>query len=79
MFGGIGSAVVALKLNGIAMKKIIHVDHDKVATHVHKWNHDPEYNPSLTPDYCEHIHYNKFEDIADNLDDFLDEHGRTLN
>jgi hypothetical protein len=78
-FGGIGSAIIALKLNGIAMKKIIHVEHDMVATHVHRWNHDPTYNSALLPDKCEHIYdYATFEDIRDNVAEFLEEHGRTL-
>ena len=80
MFGGIGSAVVAMKLNGIAIQKIIHVDHDKVATHVHRWNHDPEYNSNLPPDPIdiEHVYdYRRFEEIRDDIDDFLSYHGRT--
>lgn len=44
MFGGIGSAIVALNQNSIAIRKVIHVEHDKVGTHVYKWNHDPEYD-----------------------------------
>jgi hypothetical protein len=79
MFGGIGSAIVALKRNGIAMKKIIHVDHDKVATHVHRWNHDPNYNQELPQDSIEHIYdYHRFEDIVDNIGQFHMQHGRTL-
>jgi hypothetical protein len=33
MFAGIGCAIIALKRLGIAMKKIIHVEHDAVANH----------------------------------------------
>ena len=79
MFGGIGSAIVAMKFNGIAIKKIIHVDHDKVATHVHRWNHDPIYNPDLPrdPNDIEHVYdYHSFEEIRDEIDHFLLNNGR---
>jgi hypothetical protein len=33
MFAGIGSGIVALKRLRIAIKKIIHVEHDPVANH----------------------------------------------
>lgn len=39
-FAGIGSAIVVLKRLGIAIKKIIHIEHDKVANFVYKTNHD---------------------------------------
>lgn len=69
---------MALKLNRIAMKKIIHVDHDKVATHVHRWNHDPSHNKELHDDAIEHIYdYDTFEQVCANLDEFLENHGRT--
>ena len=42
LFGGIGSSIVALKRLGISISKIIHVEHDKVANHVFRWNHDLE-------------------------------------
>lgn len=89
MFGGIGSGIIALKLNSIGIKKIIHVDHDKVATHVHRWNHDPNYkkyfnnndteiyNINNDTDDIEHIYeYERFEDIQKNISKFLQEHGR---
>ena len=41
-FAGIGTAVVCLKRLGIDMKKVIHVEHDKVATWVYKVNHYSE-------------------------------------
>jgi hypothetical protein len=43
LFGGIGTSIVVLKRLGISIQKIIHVEHDKVATHVFRWNHDPSY------------------------------------
>jgi hypothetical protein len=39
-FAGIGSAVVALKKLGISSEKIVHIEHDKVATHVCNQWHD---------------------------------------
>lgn len=33
VFAGIGSGIISLKRLGIDMRKIIHVEHDKVATH----------------------------------------------
>lgn len=47
MFGGIGSAIVALKRLKIAMCTVVHVEHDKVARHVYKWNHDYSYWSNL--------------------------------
>jgi site-specific DNA-cytosine methylase len=41
MFGGIGSAIIALKRLQIAIATIIYVDHDKVAQTVYRYNHDP--------------------------------------
>ena len=39
VFAGIGSGVISLKRLGIDMKTIIHVEHDKIATHgtLHCW------------------------------------------
>ena len=34
VFAGIGTGVVVLKRLGIGIQKVIHVEHDKVATHV---------------------------------------------
>jgi hypothetical protein len=47
LFGGVGSAIVVLKRLGIAVSKFIHVEHDKVAAHVCRWNHDPNYLNSV--------------------------------
>ena len=79
-FTGIGTGTVVLKRLGIAMSKIIHVEHDKVATHLHKYNHDRNYNPDLPDDGgIEHVYnYRSWEDLVDNqtAEDFLNEHGR---
>jgi hypothetical protein len=81
MFGGTGSGIAALKRNGIAMSKIIHVEHDMVANHVYMWNHDAPYTERLAAandanSEIEHIYFELFEDIRDNLDNFLECHGR---
>jgi site-specific DNA-cytosine methylase len=80
MFAGIGSAIVSLKRLGVAMAKIIHCEHDKVATHVYKYNHDANYNPKLLKEdglSCEHVYYESFEEVEAQLEDILQEHGRT--
>jgi hypothetical protein len=59
------------------MKQIIHVDHDKVAVHVARSNHDPLYNPECPIEGIAHIYdYTKFETIFDDLDSFLEAQGR---
>jgi hypothetical protein len=81
-FAGVGTGILVLKRLGIAMKKIIHVEKDLVASHVHRYNHDTSYNETLPDDGgIEHVYeYTKWEDLADNdvLDDFLKKHGRKL-
>jgi hypothetical protein len=54
MFGGIGGSIVALKRLNIGMSRIIHVDHDKIATHVHLWN--PSYNREFPAENIEHVY-----------------------
>jgi hypothetical protein len=86
MFGGIGTSIISLKRIGITMKKIIHVDHDQIANHVHRWNHDPTYadlrNENENHDdnfqhHIEHVYeYDRFEDIYNHLESFLEKHGR---
>jgi site-specific DNA-cytosine methylase len=76
MFGGIGSAIVALKRLSIAIGTIVHVEHDKVATHVYRWNHDEQYathtsdrrsNRTTVSDGIQHIYYESFEDFVRHL------------
>jgi hypothetical protein len=58
--------------------QIIHCEHDKVATHVYRHNHDRIYNTNLLDDGgIEHVFYRKFEEINGNVDAFMNEHGRT--
>ena len=76
-FAGVGTGIVVLKRLGIAIDKIIHVEHDKVATHVYKFNHDREYNPDLPDDGgIEHIYYPKWESLMGNVEAFYKDHGR---
>ena len=82
LFGGIGSAIVALKRLNIAIQEIIHVEHDKVANHVYRWNHDDTYltvekkilmgNQSTDSSPGEaivikHTYYDTFEEFIHNI------------
>eukprot|EP00934_Nitzschia_sp_Nitz4_P006665 Nitzschia sp. Nitz4//NODE_159_length_47236_cov_74.723851//8621//10611//NITZ4_additional_000004-RA//-1//CDS//3329531731//6655//frame0 len=60
LFGGIGSAVVALKRLGISIKRVIHVEHDKIANHVYRHNHGSEENPQE-----EHVIVDSFSDFSE--------------
>ena len=79
LFGGIGSAIVALKRNQIGIAKIVHVHHDQVATHVHQWHHDPLYH-STARSYNDGIEYISksfhLEDMDQKLGDLIHEFGR---
>jgi hypothetical protein len=75
-FAGVGTGIVALKRLGIDIAKVIHVEHDKVATHVYRWNHDPTYNLDLPEDDIEHVFVEKWEQFEDNWRALCDEHGR---
>jgi hypothetical protein len=76
LFAGIGSGVLALKRLGIKISKIIHVEHDKIATHVYRWNHDPSYNTSLQEDGIEHVYILKWENFEDEWESLCETHGR---
>ena len=68
LFGGIGGAVVCLKRLQIAIKTIIHVEHDKVANVVfQKWHRTNGINVVIV----EH-----FEEFEKNIMQFLKDHGR---
>jgi hypothetical protein len=74
-FAGVGTGLVALKRLQINVAKVIHVEHDKVASHVYKTNHCHAYNSKVTEDGIEHVFIEKFEDLTDNIQMFLQEHG----
>jgi site-specific DNA-cytosine methylase len=83
LFGGIGSTIVSLKRLGVAMCKIIHCEHDKVANHVFKYNHDVMYTPNLMKiedeeSSCQYVYYETFEQVEKQIEDIVKEHGRTL-
>lgn len=81
-FAGVGTALCVLKRLEIEIQKIIFVEHDKVARHVYRFNHDHTYNSSLPEDHggINHVYeYEKWEDLDGSdefLQDFLDKHGR---
>lgn len=75
-FAGVGTGVVALKRLGIDIAKVIHVEHDKVATHVYRWNHDHTYNTELPDDDIQHVFVEKWEDFDRDWESFCDKHGR---
>ena len=64
-FAGIGTALVVLKRLNIKIKTVIHVEKDKVATHVYRWNHDSSYNPKCAGgnDGIKHVFVETFEDL----------------
>ena len=70
LFGGIGAAIVCLKRLQIAIKTVIHVEHDKVANAVYKYWHNHDV------DGINHIFISKFEDFERNIDHWLEKHGR---
>lgn len=58
-------------------RKVIHVDHDLVARHVARFNHDKSYNPLLEhDDGIKHVFYHSFDEVKEKLDDILDKYGR---
>ena len=76
VFAGIGAALVVLKRLHIAMSKVVHVEHDEIANHVVRRNHDHQHNPSLSDDGIEHVYISTFQEMEGSIDQFLQEHGR---
>ena len=103
-FAGIGSGVVALKQLGIAIHKVIHVEHDLIPSYVYRVNHDrsfirtlAEYDvrslgtnnglsalkeitlpvPPLDSAQIEHIYYDDFEEVEENIASIWKKHGGT--
>ena len=53
------------------------MDIDAVAQHVVRLKHDITYNERLVPDDIGHVfEYSMFEDVVENLDEFMEQHGR---
>ena len=71
------SAAIALKGLGIRVKKMIHVEADKVAQHVIRSTHDFSYGDTKANDGIEHIVglYERFDDIAADPDKFVEYNG----
>lgn len=77
MFAGVGTASVVLKRLGIKIKKVIYVEHDKIATHVYRFNHDRTYNKELPEDGgIQYVYYRKFETFKEQHESILKQHGR---
>lgn len=76
MFGGVGTAIVVLKHLGIKIKTVFHVERDKIATHVYRYNHDREYNKELPEDGgIQHVYFNSFEAFEKQADDIHEKYG----
>lgn len=76
LFGGIGSAIVALKRLKIDIRKVVHVEHDKVANYVYKyWNCS---EGGQHHDGIEHVFIASFEAFQRNLNQILEKHGRKI-
>jgi len=71
LFSGIGNAIVVLKLLGIPMKTVVHVEHDLMANYVNKCNHE------LREDGIRHVYVDKFEDIFGDaeIERLIEDHG----
>lgn len=74
-FAGIGTGLVVLKRLKIDVAKVIYVEHDKVAKHVYRSNHDHTYNTNLPDDGIKHLFIEKFEELTDDIEKFLQENG----
>jgi hypothetical protein len=61
-FAGVGTGCIILKKLKIGIEKIIYIEHDKVAQHVFKQNHDPNYNPDLPDDGIKYHYISKMEE-----------------
>jgi hypothetical protein len=75
VFAGIGAALVVLKRLRIDMSKVVHVEHDEIANHVVRRNHDHQHNASLSDDGIEHVSISTFQEMEGSIDQFLQEHG----
>jgi hypothetical protein len=74
-YAGVGTGVLVLKRLKIQVAKVIHVEHDKVATHVYRSNHDHYYNSKLPDDGVEHVFIEEFEELTGNVKKFWNDHG----
>mmetsp|Transcript_39283 Transcript_39283/g.81511 ORF Transcript_39283/g.81511 Transcript_39283/m.81511 type:complete len:1105 (+) Transcript_39283:61-3375(+) len=67
LFGGVGTSILALKRNRISVSKVVSCEHDKVATHVYRENHDPTYSESnlvkISNSGIDHVYFESFEEL----------------
>jgi len=76
VFSGIGGAEIALKKLGIDIQRVIVVEHDPVARHVYRQNHDHTYGGGATDDGIEYIFlYDTFEECENNLETLVRDYG----
>ena len=76
VFSGIGGAEIALKKLGIDIQRVIVVEHDPVARHVYRHNHDHTYGGGATDDGIEYIFlYDTFEECENNLETLVRDYG----
>jgi hypothetical protein len=72
-FCGIGSGLVCLKRLGISLKSVISIEHDQVAHRVFEHHHNSTRDEGVT-----YRSLDRFEELEDRLDEFLQEYGRKL-
>ncbi|KAL7528799.1 hypothetical protein ACHAXR_004999, partial [Thalassiosira sp. AJA248-18] len=74
---GVGSSAVALKHLGVKVAKMIHVEADRVAKHVIRFNHDHHYGEIDSDDKIQHIVglYESLADIAGNPEKLVRTYG----
>jgi len=77
--GGVGSATVALKQLGFKMKRVIHVEKDRVAQHAYRSNHDMHYGEASgnDDDGIEHVVglYEGLDDLMYDPKSLVETHG----
>ena len=68
--------MIALKKLGIDISCVISVDHDRVAQHIYRWNHDHAYCGNATDDGINHVTlYETYEELEENVEDLVREYG----
>ncbi len=76
IFSGVGSGIVALKRLQVAIKTVICVEDDPVASHVRMYNHDRSYHEQTPLDHIEYIDdFKTFEQLKKNIKQVLQQHG----
>ena len=60
----------------ICHAQIVYVDHDLVAKHCYRFNHDAQYNPDLPDDGIEYAFLDSFEEFEDSFNAIMEAYGR---